>query len=93
VPSGHLNTSGIKETTVLLVSESENTSASWRPPEKPVVRDLIEDDIVESVLITSGIAGLNKGTLVVTFRPSENTVLGITKMVFEDLSHLFEGDL
>jgi acetaldehyde dehydrogenase (acetylating) len=60
----------------------------------PVERVLIAEDTNGTALITEFIEGTDKGTLVVTLRPSEYTVVfGMTIMVFEDLPHLLEGDL
>jgi hypothetical protein len=60
----------------------------------PVERVLIADDTNGIALITELIEGTDKGTLVVTLRPSEyRVVLGMTVTVFEDLPHLLDGDL
>jgi hypothetical protein len=59
-----------------------------------VERALIAVDTKGTALITELIEDTGKGTLVVTLRPSEYTVvLGMTITVFEDLPHLFVGDL
>jgi hypothetical protein len=59
-----------------------------------VERVLNADDTNGTTLITELIEGTDKGTLVVSLRPSEYTVvLGMTITVFEDLPHLLDGDL
>jgi hypothetical protein len=59
-----------------------------------VERVLTSVDTKGTALMTEPIEGTDKGTLVVTLRPSEYTVVfGITIMVFEDLPLLLEGDL